>query len=413
MEEDLDLIDDINQLNNSKKEKDKENSIITFAKLNKYFLFPFLSPFFCMLSNYLFAYVLKSNVIKKIFFKFIFFQLSYVIGGLLYFISYYKQKKKRRNELNKENNTIKYIYNEQKIKIFTKKILLLLLLISLLIIGKSLILYLSVKNHNVFEIRLYYIFFIPLFSKYILKENIYKHQYLSLIISLFGIIFLIIPICLVFEKDDIIPNLLNIIRASFYSLALILIKYLYEKYYISPFISSLLFGIICILITCLIFTIYSYIEYHDLSYFNDCLDFSQSENKVKIIVYLILSFIFALFLQIFALLVIIYFSPVILIVTDIISPMLYWIVETIQDGYSMPHVIIIPIGYIITLFSSLIYNEIIILNFWDLNENTKKYVEQRQNIESMELVKCENNIKQDDLLSIDVESMNINEELNK
>ena len=36
----------INEILNNKK------PLIIFAKLNKYFLFPFLSPIFCMLANY-------------------------------------------------------------------------------------------------------------------------------------------------------------------------------------------------------------------------------------------------------------------------------------------------------------------------------------------------------------------------
>ena len=39
---------------------------------------------------------------------------------------------------------------------------------------------------NVFEDVLYYLFFIPLFSKIILKENIHKHHYFSFLISLIG-----------------------------------------------------------------------------------------------------------------------------------------------------------------------------------------------------------------------------------
>ena len=61
MMEDLDLIDNEDQLSDSKKDK---NYIISFAKLNKYFLFPFLSPFFCMLSNYFYAYVIESKLLK-------------------------------------------------------------------------------------------------------------------------------------------------------------------------------------------------------------------------------------------------------------------------------------------------------------------------------------------------------------
>ena len=60
---------------------------------------------------------------------------------------------------------------------------------------------------------------------------------------------------------------------------------------------------------------------------------------------------------------------------------LLWIVITIQDGQDLPDVALNPIGYLIVLFSALIYNEIIIFNFCSLNKNTKKFVNQRINLE--------------------------------
>ena len=74
-------------------------------------------------------------------------------------------------------------------------------------------------------------------------------------------------------------------------------------------------------------------------------------------------------------------------VTDIISPMLLWVATTIQDGQDLPDVVLNPIGYLIVLFASLIYNEIIILNFCNLSKDTKKFVELRLNEEKDDLRK--------------------------
>ena len=49
-------------------------------------------------------------------------------------------------------------------------------------------------------------------------------------------------------------------------------------------------------------------------------------------------------------------------VTDIISPFLFWIALTIRSGKVTTEVYFNPIGYVIVLFSSFIYNEIIIFN---------------------------------------------------
>ena len=231
------------------------------------------------------------------------------------------------------------------------------------------------EGNKVFNYRLYFLIFIPLFSKFILKENIYMHQYLSLIVAIFGAALLFIPVYLEIGKDDIIPNILKFFYGVIYSLFIVLIKYMINQYYISPLILSLLFGLISIFLTSFAFIISSLIKYNDLSIFNNLVDFSETENKVIVIIYIILAFLFATALQVLTLLSLFYFSPNLTIITDTISPMLTWVVETIQNYQSLVEVIVNPIGYLIVLFSSLIYNEIIILNFWGLSKNTKIFVE--------------------------------------
>ena len=392
----------------NEKSKSKQ-PLIMFTKLNKYFLFPFLSPIFCMLSNYFLDKILHSNIIINGFMLIVFVQFSYAAGGSLYFISYFHQKLNKRNDNNvtskiKKNNYIKYIYNKG-IKKNWKKIWLILITISLIVTVNdfTVIFY---KDKHLFKTRLLIIFFIPIFSKYILAEKIYKHQYLSLFVLIIGIILLIIPVCFVFEQSDIIPNIIKSISAICYSLFLVMIKYLAQVYYISPLKIGLLYSILAIIFSSFGFIIYSLIKYHDLSYFNNCIDFSQVDNKATIIIYIILCFIFTTCLQVFTLLVIFYFSPIILMVTDIISPMLTWIVTTIEKGPIMPDVIVCPIGYFISLFSSLIYNEIIIFSFCGLNENTKRFIVERQNAETKRLTKDEEKIKYDDFIDEDIGSIN-------
>ena len=241
------------------------------------------------------------------------------------------------------------------------------------------------EGNKVFNYRLYFLIFIPLFSKFILKENIYKHQYLSIIVAIFGAALLFIPVYLEIGKDDIIPNILKFFYGVIYSLFIVLIKYMINQYYISPLILSLLFGLISIFLTSFAFIISSLIKYNDLSIFNNLVDFSETDNKATVIIYIIFAFLFATVLQVLTLLSLFYFSPNLTIITDTISPMLTWIVETIQNYKSMIEVIVNPIGYLIVLFSSLIYNEIIILNFWGLSKNTKIFVEQRVNKEEKQI----------------------------
>ena len=76
-------------------------------------------------------------------------------------------------------------------------------------------------------------------------------------------------------------------------------------------------------------------------------------------------------------------------VTNIISPLLLWIFKTIIEGASTIENILYPIGYIITLFSTVIYNELIIFNCYNLNKDAKKYVNKRINKELEEIQKSE------------------------
>ena len=396
MEETLNTNDDTRNDDSEAKLEASNSPIITFAKINKYFLIPFLCPVFCMLGNYFILLMQETNVIKKPeFFMPIYVQLSYVFAGLLYFITYFQQKVDGgKDEIiyrERATTSIKYIYND----VNKKNILIEWILIVILgfLVALFELLSVFVGDRHVFEQRLYFLFFIPLFSKFILKDTIFKHQYLSLIIALIGITFLIIPVCLKIQTEDTVANILNLIAGIGYSLFLVLIKYVTHVYYVSPFKLSFYFGLIAIGFIFFGYMIYSLLEYHDLSYFKDVLDFSEVDNKFPISMYLISTQVFATALQAFTLLVIYYFSPILLMVTDIISPMLLWLALTIRDGQDLPAVALYPIGYVIVLFGSLIYNEIIIFNFCGLSKDTKKFVEQRLNEESSDIRKTENDLK--------------------
>ena len=83
-------------------------------------------------------------------------------------------------------------------------------------------------------------------------------------------------------------------------------------------------------------------------------------------------------------------------VTHIISPFLNWIFSVINEGQELPDVVLYPIGYLIVVFASLIYNEIIILNFCGLNKDTKKFIEQRLFDDITDLKKMELELKSQD-----------------
>jgi hypothetical protein len=248
-------------------------------------------------------------------------------------------------------------------------------------------------DKNAFQERLYFLFFIPLFSKIILKLDIFIHQILSLLIAFIGLILLFIPVTLVIKKDDIIINICMFISSIGFSLLLVLCRLLTQNYYMSPYLCILFIGIYSTLISLIGYIIYSLIKYKNLSLIIDAFNFNNIELDGKILgLYFFLSFFFASILQILTILVIYYFSPTLFIVTDIISPFLSWIVYSIQKRESGINIVFNCLGYFIVFFSSLIYNEILISNFYGFNKNVKKYIEERQKEELIAIRMTESEI---------------------
>ena len=379
--------------------EEKDECLFSFAKINKYYLFPFLAPIFCCTGNYFIHSMYRENKSMEMhFFLLIFIDLSYLLGGLLYFVSFIRTKtNETRNDAivyrERSSPKVKYIYYDgsKKSKI---KIVLFLILISCLITASTICNLYSMER-TVFEKRLYFIFFISLLSKYILKENIYKHQILSMTIAILGLIILFVPVTFVIKKNDIAINIINLFSSAAYSLFLVLIRYLTHYYYFSPLLCLLFIGLISIIISFIGFSIYSLIKDGNFDFILDNFDFSKNQMGNKFYIYIILGLIFSSGLQVFTIYVIYYFSPILLTVTDSISPMLFWVLNSILNlvENNTINIIFKSIGYLIQLIAGLIYNEIIICNFLGFNKYTKKNLKERENQELITLRNTENAMK--------------------
>ena len=387
--------EDFDEINEEQK---NNKALITFVQFNKYYLILFISPIFLMLFQYFLLKIDEYNIIiNSYFYSLILTEFVYILAGLFYFISYFR-KNSNINANNKFLIGTKYLNNKSNNYNSKKVYLFYFLLSALLIIDIFANTYTS--KYTKFNENSYLILLIPLFSKFILKENLYKHQYLSLMISIIAWIILNIPICLKVKKEDILANFINLIHALIYSIFLVLIKYVNNKFFISPLQSSLIFGIISIILSLIGFIIYSLIKYGDLQIFNNLFDFSKVDNKLTLSIYIILFFIFSTTCDLLILLIIFYFSPIFLCVTEILGPFLLWIENAIEyNNDTKLELAVNPIGYIIGIFSSLIYNEIIIFNFCGLSKNTKKFVNQRMDEEILEMEDI-NKINNDDILGI-------------
>ena len=138
-----------------------KKSFITCAKLNKYFLILFFSPICCMLTNFFLGKIISTNILKnQELLKSIFVELSYVLGGLLHFISYFRPKAKKIDKIKPRG--IKYIYNEAG-KNYKKYELLLLITFLGSLLSLDGFFAINSEGNKVFNYRLYFLIFIPFF----------------------------------------------------------------------------------------------------------------------------------------------------------------------------------------------------------------------------------------------------------
>ena len=353
----------------------KNKCSISIAKINKYFIFPFLSPIFIFIREILLEYAKgKTSGVRKILqyeFNDGLMHSSCILLYLVECIRTGKGKKIKNKFLRKISKLSSHSISKNKCKIFFV-ILTIAIGYNNYISSKMLL-----KGKTIFEIRIYHVIFNTIFCKIILGYEIYKHQLLSLILILIGWAFISVPIFVKLTIGDIYYNVLFFFGAIFYPLYLVLLKYIIENYYISVYLDMFFIGVILLIISSFLTIGNSFMNYSNFSDLFNIFDFA----KDKLLIFLafasgtIVKFIFCIIIQ--------NFSPNIFVLTNVISSIITWIYNI---GYKRKpektmYIIFLSIGYFIILISCLIYNEIIILNFCKLNENTNFNINERLEID--------------------------------
>ena len=383
--------------------KENKRPLFSFQKMNKYYLFPFLVPLICFSAKYFIEPIKERHYHKNedgdkeidlsIEHQFVYHytfinSLSFLLAGLLYFVSVsnsktIKEKNPKRETLTNMEQLIKKDDGHIKKNI---KIFFIFLLMSFILTAYTVIKGYALKNKTL-EKRLYFLFFISVFNWPILKLKIYKHQKFSLLIALVGLILLFgIFYFNIFYNDkqyDYKFDIYLFFGSFIYSLYLVLTKKLTYSYELSPFLCLLVIGIMSTFLTVIGYAVIFLVS--DGNKCSNLVDIFISKNKnenylyydnyfINTIIYLIIQIV----LQVFIILVIYYFSPALFAVSDILSPMLSWINSSIKNKEDNAFIIIVNIvGYLIVLFAAFIYNEIIVCNFYGLEEYTKTAIDER------------------------------------
>ena len=289
-----------------------------------------------------------------------------------------------------------------------KKFLLLIYIISLLEVvcdnGDCLLYYyqrIESKEEDkklgwLIEKKTLYIVFVPILCYFIMNKKLYKHHILALILGFIGTC--IINICrftLEFSKVEEYPfHLLNALYSLLLSLSLVIIKYIMTKFIIlSPYNFIFIDGIFYIF-NSFIYTLVIYPLVINLPNINKNLE-EQEENE---------HYFSNNYLQIITILIGQKWQFYIYFLLIIILLFIYYILNTFTIYYFSPYLFILieaflPIdndfialilgGYLILFIASLIMNEIIIFNFFDLNSNTFDTISTRGELDSSKLTELE------------------------
>ena len=388
--------------------ENKKECIFSIQKMNKYYFLPFLVPILCFFTKFFSEPIkdnngnIKLNDIKAnvehtfVFLYQIINSTSLIFGGLLYFVSilYSKSEKEDEQKIDddaKINNllvsTINEYNNETIIEDYKKnklKTIAIIIFMSVIITIYNIIKGYATK-HPQLEKRLYFLFFFTLINIVIFKKPIFSHQKLSLAIGLIGM-GIIFSTFFMYPKPDynFVYDIILFFGSFFYSLYLVLVKYLSTNLGMSPLLLLLIIGSISTLLTIIGYSVFSLINNGDLSYLLNIFHCDEinyvcfGNYWLKIVIYTIINTI----LQVMIFLVVYYFSPEVFAISDIISPFFSFIYGFIKDLITDKKIIIISLifnisGYLIIIIASFIYNEILVCNFCGFNENTWKAIDKK------------------------------------
>ena len=74
-------------------------------------------------------------------------------------------------------------------------------------------------------------------------------------------------------------------------------------------------------------------------------------------------------------------------ISEYISEYVYYMITAVDENkgfYSTVNIVIFSISYFINVLCCLFFNEVLILNIWGLDYNTRKRIDERLQLESME-----------------------------
>ena len=342
---------------------------ISLGKLDKCFFAVLFGSVFCFLNRFLNQY--KSKLSKHIIVHNIYISGSKLLGIIPYLISIRSYKDDLQNERLMKNTILREAHTNEIRRITQTKWRYLFISAFAFFVNQVVFVITTPIKTNTPNLN---ILFTSIFYYLFFKNKLYRHHYLSC--ALIIIIGVTIDLILGNLQNDVTTNiglfLLRILREALYSSIDVINKYLMEKKFCSVYDLSLYTGIIDVILY-VIFGIFNYyfLKLDDFEkYFSN---FDSTELLVSIGV-LITQFGIVMS----TLITNKNNSPCHIFIIFVFGQLAYYL------DFSAVSIILI-ICFIFILFVTLVFNEIIEINFWGLSYNTKRNIIKRAEDEQARL----------------------------
>jgi len=293
------------------------------------------SFFHSVLNKSFFIFIFIFNIVKKI-------KTKSKNSNLKIKINENLLKKKKFS--NKNKHLLKTIY-------LTLICFLLTILTNTFLIYKGYMLYYSSISFGILTYFFYSYFF--------QNKTFYSHH----ILSIFAIILINIPLYTYYVIfDDKYAYLFNFFYYIIFSTRLLIYQYIMEKYFKSFYSIYLIEGIMFFICSIIINIILLIIKEEFKNYYD---------------IYFLINNLLNFFIHLLYFLIIYYYSTMNCILTEIVSRSVYYIFVDNNKDNDIEYIfnIVTPI---LTFIFILIYEEIIILNFCNLNKNNRKNMKKRE-----------------------------------
>ena len=333
-------------------------SLMTCGTIDKNIIYPIIPA----LAVLLYQYASRNGIIDQNPIKF----LCYPVSKCLSFIPFLILKKKSKTNYKKN---LSDILVKQYKKARCQRFYFILLSSVLDYIRAMLSAYFDEfdSNHWAFDILV-----INFVSFLLLKTKLYKHHYFCLIIIIIsGLFFNILDFSR--KKVDFIIIIINYIKELLFCSAQCIDKYIMDKKYTSPYELCLYNGLFNL---CFNFATFGIFELCDKKYIEQCIEYFTQINYINLLFLFIFLIGFLLFILCNYISIKIY-SP-----NYIIN---IFIIQEIYHSFLFDNKIRIYLNIamaIIFIFLFLVFNEIIEINCFGLQKNTKRNIKKRAIMEN-------------------------------